>query len=107
MVLNIDIEKVEEIKNYYLDIIDNYNGSFTQKEIEDKVITHFPMIGADTVSCVCDRIWLKLCIGLIKPVKDNYYRKLTDKELKEVKELAKEMQKQVNSEINNNEKIIN
>ena len=103
MVLNIDIEKVEEIKNYYLDIIDNYNGSFTQKEIEDKVITHFPMIGADTVSCV----WLKLCIGLIKQVKDNYDRKLTDKEIKEIKKLMKEMQKQVNSEINNNEKIIN
>lgn len=92
MELTIEKEIVDQVAKSVIDIAENINGSFTKEELIEKVQKTNPIVDAEQCAEVVRRVWLLLSSNhLLVNVKDDYYRILTDRELRAIKKAYMEI----------------
>ena len=92
MELTIEKEIVDQVAKSVIDIAENINGSFTKEELIEKAQKTNPLVDVEQCAEVVRRAWLLLSSNhLLVNVKDDYYRILTDRELRAIKKAYMEM----------------
>lgn len=101
MELTIEKEIVDQVAKSVVDIAENTNGSFTKEELVKKAQKANSLVDAGQCAEVVERVWLLLSSNhLLIKVKDDYYRILTDRELRAIKKAYMEAADQ-NEDSNN------
>lgn len=86
MELTLEKSVVSQVSESVVAIAENINGSFTKEELIEKVQKANPLVDAEQCAEVVERVWLLLASShLLIKAKDDYYRILTEKELRAIK----------------------